>query len=339
MNPFPVDIQFIWPLMGLWLLAPVLWRIVIPAHSGRRSAALRTPFLEDFSISGKMSASSDFDWLRGSLLTVLAWAAWVCFVCALMRPQWIGDWVEVPATGRDLMLAVDLSESMLQKDFVLQGRKVDRLTATKSVARDFIERRVGDRIGLILFGLQAYQQAPLTFDRRTVRSFLDEAVVGLAGKKTAIGDAIGLAVKRLRGRDERDRVLILITDGANTAGAVAPLEAANKAAKDGLKIHTIGIGSEEQIVQGFFGARRVNPSADLDEKTLRAISESTGGQYFRARDVDELEKIYQILDDLEPAEDDPFKFRPQRSLFHFPLGAAALLASLFFLALLPRSFR
>ncbi|MGH8552097.1 MAG: VWA domain-containing protein, partial [Methylococcales bacterium] len=182
---------------------------------------------------------------------------------------------------------------------------------------------------LILFGDQAYLQAPLTFDRATVAAFLDEAVIGLAGEKTAIGDAIGLAVKRLRKNPSDQRVLVLITDGANTAGLVSPLKAAELAAREGLKIYTIGIGADEMIIRDFFGARRVNPSADLDEKTLTQIAEKTGARYFRARDTRELEKIYALLDRLEPVEKEKQYYRPKTTLFHWPLGLAVILAFLF----------
>ena len=196
------------------------------------------------------------------------------------------------------------------------------------MAGDFIERRIGDRIGLILFGERAYLQVPLTFDRKTVRTLLDESFIGLAGKATAIGDAIGLAVKRLRERDATNRVLILLTDGANTAGAVQPLEAADLAAREGLKIYTIGVGADEMLTRSIFGMRKVNPSTALDEKTLTAIAEKTGGQYFRARDTQELNKIYRILDELEPVEGDAYRFRPKKALYYWPLSFAFMIAAL-----------
>ena len=149
------------------------------------------------------------------------------------------------------MLAIDLSESMREQDFQIGGQWVDRLTAGKRVARNFIERREGDRLGLILFGAQAYLQTPLTFDRDTVLTLLDEAQIGLAGQATAIGDAVGLAIKRLRDTADEERVLILMTDGANTSGEVDPLQAAKLAAREGLKIYTIGIGADEMIVRIF----------------------------------------------------------------------------------------
>ena len=226
------------------------------------------------------------------------------------------------------MLAVDLSKSMLETDFILANQNIDRLTATKKVASDFIENRVGDRIGLILFGTQAYLHVPLTFDRKTVAQLLDESVIGLAGPSTAIGDAIGIAVKRLRENDADDKVLILLTDGANTAGTIDPIRAAELAASNGLKIHTIGIGADEMMVRRLFSTFKVNPSRDLDEETLTDIAEKTGGKYFRARDTEELTKIYAEIDQLEPVERGGEHFRPVTPLFMWPLGAACLLASL-----------
>jgi len=208
------------------------------------------------------------------------------------------------------------------------GQQVtDRLTAVKAVAGNFIEHRKGDRLGLILFGDQAYLQTPLTFDRETVRTLLNEAAIGLAGKSTAIGDAIGLAVKRLRERPAENRVLILLTDGANTSGSVDPLKAADLAAREGVRIYTIGVGADEMLVRGFFGTQRV-PSNELDEATLTAIAQKTGGQYFRARDIESLQKIYALLDKLEPVSQDEETFRPIHELYAWPLSGALLLTAL-----------
>lgn len=307
-----------WP--WIWLLLPLPWllRRWLPPHESQQ-AALRVPGLDPFQFQ---QTTAGRGYLRRRWLLLLASLAWLCLLLAASRPLWLGDVVEVPVSGRDLMLAVDLSGSMQIKDFSINGNTVDRLTATKYVADDFIKHRQGDRVGLILFGSKAYLQAPLTFDRKTVTILLNEAAIGLAGKQTAIGDAIGLAIKRLRDKAKESRVLILLTDGANTAGEVSPIKAAQLAAKEGLKIYTIGIGADEMVRYSIFGAQRVNPSADLDEKTLKAIAEKTGGRYFRARNTRELEKIYQLLDKLEPVKQDDLSFRPVRSLFYWPLGAA-----------------
>ncbi|MBU1723241.1 MAG: VWA domain-containing protein, partial [Gammaproteobacteria bacterium] len=264
-----------------------------------------------------------------SLLALLpATLAWVALVTAAARPVWIGDSVALPVAGRDLMMAVDLSGSMQEQDFILDGQVVDRLVATKAVAGEFIRSRKGDRIGLVLFGDQAYLQAPLTFDRQTVLQLLNESAIGLAGERTAIGDAIGLGLKRLQDSPEKNRVMILMTDGANTAGSVSPLEAADMAASAGLKIYTVGIGSESDQMRSVFGFQLMNPAADLDERTLKAIAEKTGGLYFRARDTEEFQHIYAELDRLEPVEKEAEHWRPQTELFRWPLLAAFVLTLL-----------
>ena len=315
-------IEFDWPWLILLLPLPWLVRRFMQPALTAQEAALRVPFLEDFAANESPTSRRSRRWPLW-----LATIAWILLLLASMRPQWLGELIEIPVSGRDLMLAVDLSGSMEEKDFILEGRKVDRLVATKFVAGNFIQRRVGDRLGLILFGDQAYLQTPLTLDRVTVQTLLDESAIGLAGTSTAIGDAIGLAVKRLRKHEDSSRVLILLTDGANTSGVVEPLEAAELAASEGLKIYTIGVGADEMIVRSFFGNRKINPSADLDEETLTAIARKTGGLYFRARDTDELEKIYEILDKLEPIERDSKKFRPRQALYYWPLSLAFIIAT------------
>jgi Ca-activated chloride channel homolog len=316
-------IHFEWPWLLLVLPLPLLVRWLFPARMTVEQAALKVPFLEDFSGAETKSVSQNKQW---PLLLVSI--AWILLVIACTRPQWLGDPIEQVVSGRDLMLAVDLSGSMEVQDFFINKRAVDRLTAIKYVASDFINRRVGDRLGLILFGSQAYLQTPLTFDRKTVMTLLDESAIGLAGDNTAIGDAIGLAIKRLKNQPTDSRVLILLTDGANTAGEVTPLKAAELAAANKLKIYTIGVGADEMIVRSFFGSRKVNPSTDLDENTLVKIAESTGGRYFRARSADELNNIYMLLDQLEPIEKDKQFFRPRTDLFYWPLALALLLTGI-----------
>ncbi|MDC9728471.1 MAG: VWA domain-containing protein [Methyloprofundus sp.] len=320
--------HFAWPWLFALLPLPWLIRRFLPAVQTAEQSALKVPFLEDFKVAEtEFVMRAQKPWAFW-----LAVFAWCLLILASSRPQWLGEPIEQGISGRDLMLAVDLSASMEAQDFMVNDEAVDRLTATKVVAAQFIEKRVGDRLGLILFGTNAYLQTPLTFDRKTVQILLNEAALGLAGESTAIGDAIGLAIKRLKSEEASSRVLILLTDGANTAGNVTPLKAAELAAEHQLKIYTIGIGADEMIIKNFFGSRKVNPSRDLDEKTLTAIAEKTGGQYFRARDTAELEKIYQILDKLEPIEKDTQYFRPRSELFFWPLGGALILA--FFISIL-----
>jgi Ca-activated chloride channel family protein len=317
-------INFEWLWLGLILPLPWLIRHFSPAVSRAEQAALKVPFLEDFDSEVSENQGQNRQWP-----IYLAIAAWLFLVLASIRPQWLGEPIEQAVSGRDLMLAVDLSGSMDQQDFIIQDKRVNRMQAAKFVAGQFIERRVGDRLGLILFGTSAHLQAPLTFDRKTVNTLLQESFIGITDDEpaTAIGDAIGLAVKRLRKHPADSRVLILLTDGANTTGEVTPIKAAELAADNQLKIYTIGMGADEMVVRDFFGSRRVNPSRDHDEETLTTIAEMTGGRYFRARDTGELEQIYQVLDQLEPIEKDKQYFRPRTELYHWPLALALLLAS------------
>ncbi len=317
-------IHFHWPWLILVLPLPLLLRWLLPAHKPAQQSALKVPFLEDFGNGTVDKVKPQQQWPL-----LLAIIAWILLVLACTRPQWLGEPIEQAVSGRDLMLAVDVSGSMDEKDFIIDKQRVDRLTATKQVASEFIRRRVGDRIGLVLFGTTAYLQTPLTFDRKTVVTLLNEAFIGITDDEpaTSIGDAIGLAVKRLKDQQAKSRVLILLTDGANTAGEVSPLRAAQLAADHQLKIYTIGIGADEMIIRSLFGSRRVNPSRDLDERTLKAIAKKTGGQYFRARNTRELEKIYRILDELEPVEKDKQYFRPKAELYFWPLGIALGLAA------------
>jgi Ca-activated chloride channel homolog len=326
-------IHFAWPWALALLPLPLLIYRLAPPALAAEEAALWVPQLDPFACARHQRGRRR----RTRLKLLLALLCWLLLVLACVRPQWLGAPLELPVSGRDLQLAVDLSGSMQTADFELNGARVDRLTALKSVAEPFIEQRVGDRLGLILFGEQAYVQAPLSLDRTTVERLLEEAAIGLAGDRTAIGDAIGLALKRAAGKDAKRQVLILLTDGANNAGQLPPLKAAELAAGQGLKIYTIGLGAEAMEVQSFFFSRTVNPSRDLDEKTLKAIAETTGGRYFRARDSAELGQIYALLDQLEPVEREHQVYRPVTALFPWPLGAALLGALLLALGeLLPK---
>jgi len=316
-----------WQLAWWWmfLLLPLPWlvrRFLAPDYMDK-DAALRVPVATEFEGLFGTGVSGSGRWSR----LLLLWVIWSIVLLAAARPQFVGEPQALPMTGRDLLLAVDLSGSMEEQDFQLNGRAVDRLTATKAIAKEFIERRLGDRIGLILFGRETYLQTPLTFDRATVQILLDEAVIGLAGQETAIGDAIGLAIRTLSDAEiqEDRRVLLLLTDGANTAGAIDPLKAADLARDRGMVIYTIGIGADSVMVQSLFGVREVNPSADLDEQTLTTIAEGTGGRYFRARDIQAFQDIYAIIDELEPAAGEESGFRPIAERYHWPLSLALLI--------------
>lgn len=319
-------IELYWP----WalIMAPLPWivRRILSPLSEPDIAALRLPFYSELMQDAVQSPV----WHK-KIIMVLAILAWLAVLLAAARPQWIGEPILLPVKGRDLMLAVDISGSMKTADMRYKGQNLTRLQGVKAVATEFIERREGDRLGLILFGKQAYLQTPLTFDRKTIQILLGEAAIGLAGKETAIGDAIGLTVKRLRDLDRESRILILLTDGANTAGVIDPIKAGELAGQEGVKIYTIGIGADEMSVPGLFGSRTVNPSADLDEKTLKTLARETGGQYFRARNLEELEKIYQLLDELEPREKEQNSYRPIEEWFWWPLSFAMLIAGLLLL--------
>lgn len=312
-------ITLAWPWALAALPLPLLARLLPPARPSL-GAALRLPRLQA-AVALELAAPPR----RGRLGLLLAWLAWALLVLGAARPEWLGDPVSLPLAGRDLMLAVDISGSMENEDYLLNGRPANRLGVVKSVAGQFIERRQGDRLGLILFGSRAYLQTPLTHDRAIVQEMLAESVIGLAGRETAIGDAIGLAVKRLRDRPEDHRVLILLTDGTQTAGALAPLEAARLAAEVGVRIYTIGIGGGTLGVQTPFGLLR-RQASDLDPATLEAIAKATGGRYFQATDTGQLEAIYRELDRLEPTEGDARSYRPVQSLYYWPAGLALLLA-------------
>ena len=319
--------SFAWPWLFLALPLPFLVRALMPPAANSQEAGLKVPSLAAFAV---LADRRQVEHLWNWRLWVAA-IAWILLVTAAARPERIGDEIDVPVSGRNLMLAVDLSGSMDAKDFELANRRVDRLTATKAVASDFIRRREGDRLGLILFGERAYLQVPLTLDRETVNVLLMESFIGLAGEKTAIGDAITLAVKLIydQAADAGEQVLILLTDGANTAGAIEPLKAAELASQIGLRIYTIGIGAEQMVVPSITGSlRRVNPSADLDEDTLTRIADLTGGRYFRAKDTAGLQQIYRLLDEMEPVAEPEGGFRPVRVLYYWPLGGAFVLAFL-----------
>jgi len=307
-------IKFVWPYIFLLIPLPLAIYKLLPASVDRKTSALLMSDLSDVGHFQNSSASG-----FSKLKMFLAALVWLTLLSAAARPQFIGTPVEIQQSGRDLMLAVDLSGSMQFQDFEIKGKYTDRLTALKLIAGDFIERRKGDRIGLILFGSNAYLQTPLTFDTVTVKQFLMEAEVGLAGKETAIGDAIGLAVKQLRDTPQASRVLILLTDGVNNAGELTPEKAAEIASRSNLKIHTVAIGAKSMVVQTVFGPQMMNPSSDIDEKALKAVAEITGGKYFRAYNTQELVHIYQEIDQLEPTEQSKQHFRPTDEVYYWPL--------------------
>lgn len=310
--------DFAWPWLFILLPLPWLLRWLLPAAK-QDTTALNVTFLEELAaISGQTTYASRTSWP-----TLFPWIfIWFSLVIAAARPQWVGDTLPSQPTGRDLLMAVDTSGSMQESDMTWQGRLVDRLSLIKKLFGPFIESRHGDRVGLILFGSNAYLQSPLTFDRKTVKTWLDEAMIGIAGTQTAIGDAIALGTKRLYGQAENSRVLIIITDGSNNAGNIQPSAATKLAVQAKVKIYTIGIGSDKMIRYGF---TNYSASADLDEDSLRQIAKETGGQYFRARSEADLAKISAILNKLEPVKQPLEQTRYIQEYYSYPLAVALLL--------------
>lgn len=253
----------------------------------------------------------------------LWWLVWLLLVAAVMRPQWVGEPITPPRSGRDLMLAVDVSGSMAARDMIIGNRSVERLTAVKAVVGDFLTRREGDRAGLILFGDQAYLVTPLTFDLESLRYQLETSTVGVAGRSTAMGDAMGLAIKRMLASEAKQRVLILLTDGVSTSGQISPNQALALAKEANVKIYTIGIGGNGGG-GGLFGWG-FQASDDMDTATLTKIAEQTGGTFYRANNTAELANIYADLERLETLENDNAPIVPRRDVFHWPLSAAMLL--------------
>ncbi len=254
-------IHIAWPWAYLLLPLPLLARYLLPIATCFQSAALRVPFFKQ--IKNLQQTTITFHWRVTTPRQWLIYSMWLLLIIALSGPQWLGEPVAMPRNGRDLLLAIDLSGSMQTPDMTLHGKSASRLSIVKHVANQFIKNRIGDRVGLIVFGSRAYLQTPLTFDRKTVQNMLSDATIGLAGSQTAIGDAIGLAVKRLMQYPAQSRALILLTDGGNNAGVVTPLATATLAKQEGIKIYTIGIRAEKMVIPGLFGTHVVPPTSDL----------------------------------------------------------------------------
>ncbi|MGB2078834.1 MAG: vWA domain-containing protein [Vibrio sp.] len=259
-------------------------------------------------------------------LKVLTIITWILLVIACARPVWFGEPVEYQPEHRDMMLVVDLSGSMAQEDIETESGFIDRLTAVKQVLRHFIDQRQGDRLGLVLFADHAYLQTPLTLDRQTVRQQLERAQLNMIGQRTAIGEGLGIASKTFIESDAPQRVIVLLSDGSNTAGVIEPLDAAKIAKDNNVTIYTVGIAAGKMQINGLLGSRVVDTARDLDTDTLTQIAQMTGGQYFRARDKSDLEKIYQTINELQPVSNDTIRWRPQTEWFIYPLALALLLS-------------
>lgn len=309
---------FIWPWMIAFLPLPWLIRPFLkPAQ--QKQIPLLAPHL--IARLGKQTSSQPLqkpnaENLRLPILFLLLWSV---LLIAAMRPVWFLTPTPFESSGRDMLLSVDLSGSMEKPDMLLNGRNVDRLTALKSVVDEFIIQRQGDRMGLIVFGSEAFMVSPLTYDLKAIQQLLQETQIGMAGNNTAIGDSIGLAIKHLQGARNNKAVLVLLTDGSNNAGAVEPLDAAKKAAEIGLVIHTIAFGDVQT------GANR-NRVFDIDTEALEAISGLTGGQSFVASQTSQLVEIYQRINEIESTQFTLNQYRARTELYPWPLGLALLMS-------------
>jgi Ca-activated chloride channel family protein len=255
----------------------------------------------------------------------------VLIVCALARPQSGRKETEILSEGVDIILTIDTSGSMEALDFEVRGRRVNRLEVVKEVVSDFIEKRPTDRIGMVVFGEKAFTQSPLTRDHEILKSLLSKISIGMAGDATAIGDAVGISVKRLKNIKAQSKVIILLTDGRNNAGFLQPQKAAELAKTFGVKVYTIGVGTKTKapfLVDTLWGKRYIYKEVDLDEKTLKNIANITDAQYFRATDRETLEDIYDEIDTLEKTEVKVKEYMEYEELYHFFILPALLLFTL-----------
>jgi Ca-activated chloride channel homolog len=316
--------NFAYPWLALLLPLPLLiWRWRQPLNTPpAQPTALLHPALKHLAEAyiSRTPGLPRRAWLPFLLLNLI----WLLLILALMQPQWLSRHTEARERGYDLMLAVDLSRSMLALDFTVDGQPVNRLQVVKGVVGKFIERRQGDRIGLIVFGDSAYVQAPLTLDGNAVRRMLDSSVPRMAGDGTAIGDAIGLATKKLRERPAESRVLILLTDGENTRGSLPPEQAALLAREYNIRIYAVGVGSRGEVPFPDESGRISMEKMELDENLLRTIAELTGGAYFLATDTKALEEIYNQIDTLEKTESEARSVWIPSPLYRIPLSLAML---------------
>lgn len=342
--PMPdlTNFKFAWPYMALLIALPLLVRVfwirsTRPGRAGDETDETQTdtllhPAIENLAACFNIRSSSGTFATR--LTGYLHGLLWLFLTLAMMRPQWLEPYTESQALGYDLMLAVDASHSMEAMDFTVQGRQVTRMAVLKGVMDRFIKNRSGDRVGLIVYGSMAYVLSPLTYDLKAVATQLNALVPNIAGQGTAMGDAIGLGVKKLRERPPGSRVLILVTDGDNTSGLIPPREAARLAAFEGVRIYTIGVGSNQKQVQIYEnGQLTTRDDLNMDEEVLRQIAAVTGGAYFRASNTHALEEIYQRIDELEKTQANARTMMIPHPLYRWPIAGALL--TLLMLGLFP----
>jgi Ca-activated chloride channel family protein len=313
-------LQFAYPWMFLLLPLPLLMHWLAPPHHEPR-LAVYVPFMRVLArVAGGASAAGTVITRRRRMQLVQVVLAWLAIVTAAARPLWLGEPIIRELPMRDLLVALDLSGSMETRDFTdAGGETAERLTAAKQVLDQFLARREGDRVGLVFFGSAAFVQSPFTDDLDVVRELLDEAQVRMLGPRTVLGDAIGMAIPLFERSDVEERVLIALTDGNDTGSLVPPVRAAEIARDQGVRIFTIAMGDPQAAGE-----------QALDEATLQAVADTTGGGYYHADDRAELEAVYAELDRLTPREVESQSYRPQHELFHWPLGFAIVLSLLYF---------
>ena len=325
MDKGDVMINIAYPWLGLLLVLPLFVYWFVPRADDNNKLALKTPFYDEIESSIPSIKLGDFR-LANYLKYFLA-SIWLLLILSGMGFQWLGKPISLPQSGRDLMMAIDLSGSMAIQDMKKpDGTMENRFELVMKVAHEFLNTRKGDRVGLILFGTKAYLQTPLTFDIPTVKKMLDDASIALPGPQTAIGDAIGLAVKKLIKYPSKSKALVLLTDGENNAGKLLPLQAAEIAKRNHIKIYTIGLGGGSIMMPTRFGNQVVNTSDDLDTGVLNKIAKMTGGEYFRAKNSSDLDAVYKSIDKLEPVESDETVVRPVTYLYPWTLGVALFLS-------------
>lgn len=320
--------HFAYPYAFLLLLLPVLIRLILPAVKGLHGDALKVPFIKDLKEITSHSKGWGLQAANVNILKlVLIYVVWFFLVTAIARPQLVGEPIRVKNYSRDILMVVDISTSMLEPDFSINNRRITRMAAVKLAAGNFIDERTSDRIGLILFGTRAYLQAPITFDKQSVKEVLYTMEPGMAGNSTSIGDALGLALKTLK--DERDldkKVIILLTDGENNDGALTVPDAISLAAEEDIKIYTIGVGSESMF-NSLFSSMGFN-NGGIDEAGLQKIAEVAQGKYFRAKNTKSLINIYNEIDKLEPTINEENYIRETKDLYYIPLLTALVLGLL-----------
>lgn len=319
-------IRFANPQMFWLLLVPLCVYYILPAVKQMYGDALKVPFVGELAeienqtkLKDKLRAQIKVPYFRILLLTII----WGLLLAALARPQWAGEPMRIKNEGRDILLVVDISNSMQERDFAYQGRYYDRLSAVKHVVSQFVDKRTEDKIGLVLFGTRAYLQVPLTYDKQSLKDVLAATDAGMAGNSTSIGDAVGVALKNMPIEDKSSKIIILLTDGENNDGSISMPQAVELAADENVKIYTVGVGNDEVSFWG--GLFSMPRDSGLDEAGLKKLAQTTAGTYFRAKDVSSLQKIYEQIDKLEPQTQEGRYVQETKDLFYIPTIAALLL--------------